>query len=75
MRAGGLPEGYARAVETGLCPNPDILPAVEKALSGIALAPQPVAWGHRAALSASADRGPFGGGGTREMPESRYKLT
>jgi len=51
MRARGLPEGYARALETGLWPNPDTLPAVEKAGGGIALAPEAVAWGNQAALS------------------------
>ena len=62
MRARGLPEGYARAIESGICPNPDILPAVERARGGIALAPEPVAWGNRAAHSASADQGRFRGG-------------
>ncbi len=52
MRARGLPEGYARALETVLWPNPDTLPAVEKARGGIALAPEAVAWGNQAALSA-----------------------
>lgn len=65
MRARGLPEGYARALETGLWPNPDILPAVEKAGGGIALAPEPVAWGNRAALSATAEQGPLSGVGAR----------
>ncbi len=68
MRARGLPEGYARALETGFWPNPDILPAVEKAQGGIALAPETVAWGNRAALSASADHGRFGDDG-HEMPD------
>jgi len=37
MRAVSLPEGYARALETGLWPSDDILPDAEKALAGIPL--------------------------------------
>ena len=34
MRAAGLPEGYATALETGLWPNCDVLPAAELARRG-----------------------------------------
>ncbi len=44
MRAAGLPEAYARALETGLWPDTAILPAAEKAATGKALAPPPVLW-------------------------------
>ena len=37
MRAAGLPEGYARALETGMWPSDDILPAPEKAAAGTAI--------------------------------------
>ncbi|MEK9753590.1 MAG: metallophosphoesterase family protein [Rhodospirillaceae bacterium] len=37
MRAAGLPEGYARALETGLWPSDDVLPETEKAAAGIAI--------------------------------------
>jgi len=41
MRAAGLAEGYARALETGLWPSLDVLPAPEKAATGRVLAPAP----------------------------------
>jgi hypothetical protein len=34
MRAAGLPEGYARALETGLWPSLDVLPERENASAG-----------------------------------------
>ncbi len=37
MRAKNLPEGYAAALETGIWPSFDILPAAERPWSGIAL--------------------------------------
>ncbi len=37
MRKAGLSEGYARALETGLWPNLDVLPAHERAAAGRAL--------------------------------------
>jgi predicted phosphodiesterase len=43
MRAAGLPEGYAAALETGIWPSLDILPAVEKARTGIPLEVEQVA--------------------------------
>jgi predicted phosphodiesterase len=43
MRAAGLPEGYAAALETGIWPSLDILPAVEKARTGIPLEVERVA--------------------------------
>lgn len=44
MRARGLAEGYARALETGLWPSVDILPPPERAQSGIALTPKSLLW-------------------------------
>ena len=44
MRAAGLPEGYARAVETGIWPSFDVLPPWEQAATGTALAPRPRLW-------------------------------
>ena len=49
MRAEGLPEGYARAMETGLWPNCDILPDAETAARGSALSPQRLLLGSQAA--------------------------
>jgi predicted phosphodiesterase len=37
MRAAGLPEGYAAALETGIWPSLDVLPAAERARTGIPL--------------------------------------
>jgi predicted phosphodiesterase len=44
MRERGLPAGYADALETGLWPSCDVLPATELALRGEALAPSAFAW-------------------------------
>ena len=44
MRAAGLPEGYAAGLETGLWPSCDVLPSVELAGRGKALAPQRLSW-------------------------------
>ena len=44
MQARGLPDGYARAVATGLWPNTDILPEVETEATGQALAPSRHLW-------------------------------
>lgn len=44
MRRAGLPEAYARALETGLWPDTAILPAAEKAATGVALAPAVTVW-------------------------------
>lgn len=44
MRQRGLPESYARALETGLWPGLDVLPPTECALSGVALEPTEVVW-------------------------------
>lgn len=46
MRAAGLPEEYAQAMESGLWPSFDILPATEQAEIGRKLAPAPRLWGH-----------------------------
>jgi len=44
MRQRGLPEGYAAALETGLWPSCDILPATELATRGRQLDPTAVFW-------------------------------
>jgi len=44
VREAGLPEAYARALETGLWPDTAILPPPEKAATGTALSPAPVSW-------------------------------
>jgi len=44
IRAVGLPEDYARSLETGLWPNTEHLPPAETAASGDALAFEPFAW-------------------------------
>lgn len=49
MQARGLPEGYARCLETGLWPNCDILPPTETALRGRPLAAAPFFWADAAA--------------------------
>ena len=45
MRERGLPAGYADALETGLWPSCDVLPAAELAGRGRALAPDLLLWG------------------------------
>jgi len=49
MRAAGLPEGYAAALETGLWPSADVLPVAELAARGAALAPGGIVWDGAAA--------------------------
>jgi predicted phosphodiesterase len=44
MRTAGLPAGYADALGSGLWPSTDVLPAVELAQGGRALAFAPVLW-------------------------------
>ncbi|MBR0656815.1 metallophosphoesterase family protein [Plastoroseomonas arctica] len=44
MRAAGLAEGYASALETGLWPSLDVLPAPEREATGTALNVAPVTW-------------------------------
>ncbi len=44
MRARGLPAVYASAIETGLWPDLDILPAAEREAAGRALALDPLRW-------------------------------
>ena len=44
MRARGLPEAYAEALEGGLWPDMDVLPAAERARKGIAISPRRVIW-------------------------------
>lgn len=43
MRERGLPSGYAEALEAGLWPSCDVLPAAELARGG-AIAPEPLLW-------------------------------
>jgi hypothetical protein len=52
LRAAGLPEAYARALETGLWPDTAILPEREKLETGIALDPHSAVWGLPDYLSA-----------------------
>ena len=52
MRARGLPEDYALSLETGLWPNCDILPAVEKTQRGHAIAADALLWPSPAAAAA-----------------------
>ncbi|MCU4158702.1 radical SAM protein [Acidiphilium sp. AL] len=44
MRAAGLPEDYADAIETGIWPSFDILPIAEQAATATPLSPEPIAW-------------------------------
>ena len=44
MRGARLPEGYAGALETGLWPNCDVLPAPELAARGLPLSPTTLMW-------------------------------
>jgi hypothetical protein len=44
MRDRGLPAGYADALETGLWPSCDVLPATELAQRGDAIAPEALLW-------------------------------
>ncbi|MGD9885890.1 MAG: metallophosphoesterase family protein [Hyphomicrobiaceae bacterium] len=46
VRARGMPEGYAAALETGLWPSCDVLPRAELGLRGQAIAPGSVLWNH-----------------------------
>jgi predicted phosphodiesterase len=54
MRAVGLPEAYAAAVESGLWPSDDIMPAADRAWRGQRLTPPTVRW--PAPLSPAASR-------------------
>jgi len=47
MRERGLPEGYARGLESGLWPNVDILPAAERQRTGMPIAADTVRWSGR----------------------------
>ncbi len=44
MRAAGLPEGYAGALETGVWPSCDVLPAPELAIRGAPIIPATLVW-------------------------------
>ncbi|HVB17832.1 MAG TPA: metallophosphoesterase family protein [Stellaceae bacterium] len=44
MRLRGLPEGYASALDSGLWPSCDVLPAVERARQGDPLLPRSLLW-------------------------------
>jgi hypothetical protein len=52
LSAAGLPDTYARALETGLWPPVDFLPPAEEAQRGRALAPWRVFWPNPLALAA-----------------------
>lgn len=58
MRARGLPEGYAKGLETGLWPSRDVLPPTERARAGRPLEPARVVWRRAGEVSAPwpADR-------------------
>jgi predicted phosphodiesterase len=47
MRAAGLPEGYAKGLESGCWPSCDVLPPAERARQGVPLAEGELMW-HRA---------------------------
>jgi len=49
MRSCGLPEGYATALESGLWPSCDVLPAAELSARGCPIEPYRVVWKRRAA--------------------------
>jgi predicted phosphodiesterase len=44
MRARGLPEGYAKGLETGCWPSLDVLPPAERAATGRPLTPGRIVW-------------------------------
>lgn len=52
MRANGLPAGYAACLETGLWPNMDVMPEMEKRNAGQPLNPSPVLWAGTARVAA-----------------------
>lgn len=54
MRARGLPEGYAQALETGLWPNTDILPEAETAATGQAIQAGEYTWRQPRDLAAAS---------------------
>lgn len=54
MREAGLPEGYARALETGLWPSCDVLPPDEMARRGVPLGAGALVWRRDAPPSAAA---------------------
>ena len=54
MRANGLPEEYAQALETGLWDNCDVLPSAETQAQGQPLAPPALTWPHRSVEGAMA---------------------
>ncbi|ESR24640.1 radical SAM protein [Lutibaculum baratangense] len=58
MRDAGLPEGYAAALETGIWPSCDVLPAREIAQAGRPLVPGQAFWPHSAELAPSRRREP-----------------
>jgi predicted phosphodiesterase len=45
MVTAGLPAGYREALATGIWPSNDVLPEIERALQGMALAPEPIVFG------------------------------
>lgn len=47
IRAVGLPDAYAAALETGLWPSEDVMPDADRSRRGQALAPTETLWPHR----------------------------
>jgi hypothetical protein len=56
MRGRGLPPGYADALETGLWPSCDVLPAAELACRGDAIAPDRLLWRPLFVIPTEAER-------------------
>ncbi len=52
MRSAGLPEGYARCLETGYWPSEDVLPRAERAAAGRPLKPSKLIWQPQQAVMA-----------------------
>jgi uncharacterized radical SAM superfamily Fe-S cluster-containing enzyme len=64
MRAAGLPEDYARALETGLWPSCEVLPKEETKAAGRALSPGALIWSRARAQ----DQWPAGAGDAALAP-------
>jgi hypothetical protein len=54
MRRARLPDGYVAALESGLWPSRDVLPATERRRTGVPLDPASVDWGHESGICGSA---------------------
>ncbi len=68
MRAKKLPEEYAAALETGVWPSCDVLPAAEQKQAGKALAPGRLEWRRMSNARADAAAWPFASEPTRLAP-------